>query len=99
MTIEFNNSLQKMKDGVITDSPILSVRQIVAKLNNNLSPNAPKAISKSILQCYVSRGLASGSPLRMSPPTILPPTFKEMMDLHCRMIQNSIGQYLYLFLI
>ena len=35
----------------------------------------------------------------MSPPPIFPPIFEEIMDLYCRMIQNSIGQYLYLFLI
>ena len=94
-TIELNKSLLKIKAGVITDSPVLSVRQIVEKLNKKLSPSAPKIITKSTLQRYVSKGLAGDSPLRMGPPPILPPIFEEVMALHCRMIQNSIGQYLF----
>ena len=44
-TIELNKSLLKIKAGVITDSPVLSVRQIVEELNKKLSPSAPKKYS------------------------------------------------------
>ena len=58
-------------------SPILSIREIILKYNKNLSPNAPKLLTKSTVHRYVNKNVSCDSPLKMGPPANVPLPYEK----------------------
>ena len=76
----------------------MSLRDIVKKHNLSLSPNAPKQLTKSTIHRYVNKGLAGLSPIKHGPASQILSVFGKVMALHCRMIQNSLGMFILLYI-
>ena len=96
-TSEFERTIDKKVHGKY-GSPALSIMEIVTKHSVFLSSSAPKRLKKSTVHRYANQGLAGVSPVRSGPLNKIPLVFQKVMDLHCRMVQNSIGMlFIYLY--
>jgi len=92
------HNLEKKDNDNPNNSPTISLRDIVKKHNLSLSPNAPKQLTKSTIHRYVNKGLAGLSPIKHGPPSKIPLVFEKVMELHCRMIQNSLAMFILLYI-
>ena len=55
-SLKHNNEKRNFGDGISSNtSPILSICEIILKYNTELSPNAPKLLTKSTLHRYVNK--------------------------------------------
>ena len=92
------HNLEKKDNNNPNNSPTMSLRDIVKKHNLSFSPNAPKQLTRSTIHRYVNKGLAGLSPIKHGPASQIPSVFGKVMALHCRMIQNSLGMFILLYI-
>ena len=96
-TSEFERTIDKKINGKY-GSPVLSIMEIVTKHSMFLSSSEPKRLIKSTVHRYANQGLTGVSPVRSCRLIKIPLVFQKVMDLHCRMVQNSIGMlFIYLY--